>query len=589
MNPQICTFFLVITSVFNSVCQISFDFEDPDFDIGETWSGDLDNFVIRDGRLYLNDQASGKSIIHTTYSLDSTLELSILVGLDFAPSAQNRLIINLWKRSIEDVLSDALFLVIGESGNDDAIELYQSVNGEEILLGRGTNGSLSKAEVLTRIKVEIAGQMLSLSADYNGEFLTRQEIRSEFDGEISGEGHFMINCMYTATRADRFFFDDIYIGDIRIDSLPPKVIEANFEPHLITIIVDEILLPEQVVSDLFHVLPLDALPDSVSYDPIGNSVSLSFSNPLPEQTELSLEINDLTDLSGNSLDTIIEFFMASSPGSGELLINEVLFNPRADGVDFIELYNPTSTWLSLDQLKVINDDNGDSFTFSEGGLIGPLEFAVLTSDSRRIISDYSAHDERVMYNVDLPRLNNDKGNITLIIDESQIIDELDYDEDFHLSILDIIDGVSLERIDINSPTNESSNWTSASSAIGFATPGLVNSAISDKFSELKIEMSSKIISPNGDQFDDVLLINYALDKSDYLSTVTIYSDRGEQVAMIANNQISGSQGIWQWDGKREDNQEVVNSGIYVVLIELQSLSGNRERIKRTIVVTDFID
>src|SRR5690606_3204425 len=75
----------------------------------------------------------------------------------------------------------------------------------------------------------------------------------------------------------------------------------------------------------------------------------------------------------------------------------------------------------------------------------------------------------------LPGYSNDKGTVLIVDEDSLRIDQLDYTEKMHFSLLKSVDGVSLERSFFNDDTNKPGNFRSAASTAGYATPGFKNS------------------------------------------------------------------------------------------------------------------
>jgi hypothetical protein len=69
----------------------------------------------------------------------------------------------------------------------------------------------------------------------------------------------------------------------------------------------------------------------------------------------------------------------------------------------------------------------------------------------------------------------DFGKLVLLNESGELMDELDYDHHWHAPLLSDESGVALERIRTDLPTNQSSNWTSASAPSGYGTPGYKNS------------------------------------------------------------------------------------------------------------------
>jgi hypothetical protein len=81
----------------------------------------------------------------------------------------------------------------------------------------------------------------------------------------------------------------------------------------------------------------------------------------------------------------------------------------------------------------------------------------------------------------MPTYSNDEGRCVLLNKDGKRFDQFDYTDRMHYPLLDNKDGVSLERIDFNRPTDDASNWTSASSTSGYGTPTYQNSQYAKAF------------------------------------------------------------------------------------------------------------
>ena len=166
------------------------------------------------------------------------------------------------------------------------------------------------------------------------------------------------------------------------------------------------------------------------------------------------------------------------------------------------------------------------------------------------------------------------------------MDLFTYDEDFHLSFLESVDGVSLERIDPKSETQDPDNWTSASSAVGFATPGALNSQQFDvPLASATVSIEPKVFVPGNRSaaHQSFTTINYQLDQAGQFANVTVYNQMGQPVAVLARGESLGTTGFFRWDGTSYGGS-VVRRGYYVVLFELYDNSGNAQTLKQTVVV-----
>ena len=180
----------------------------------------------------------------------------------------------------------------------------------------------------------------------------------------------------------------------------------------------------------------------------------------------------------------------------------------------------------------------------------------------------------------LPAYNNDKG-VVILLSNNLVLDRLDYNAKIHHPLIQNEDGISIERVSFNLPTNDPDNFKSAAATVGFATPSYKNSQeLSGE--ESYVRLTSKIFSPDGDHFEDEMKLEYQLAENASLATVNIYSDKGKLIKRLLKNQTVATSGSIIWDGI-DDNGNLAKVGIYIVLFDVFDLKGNTKRFKNTVV------
>jgi gliding motility-associated-like protein len=185
----------------------------------------------------------------------------------------------------------------------------------------------------------------------------------------------------------------------------------------------------------------------------------------------------------------------------------------------------------------------------------------------------------------MPTLSNDTGTICIIHQsQNQMIDAFAYSENMHFSLLEETDGVSLERLDPNAETQNSNNWHSAASTVGFGTPTYKNSQELITQSIGEININPKSFTPNNDGDKDVASINWNFSENNLMATIKIFDSEGRVVKNILNNEMIGNSGNTTWDGTSEEGLQL-NTGMYIVWMEVFSDNGNTERFKEVIVLS----
>ena len=222
---------------------------------------------------------------------------------------------------------------------------------------------------------------------------------------------------------------------------------------------------------------------------------------------------------------------------------------------------------------------------TEGRIILPNEFIVFTEDETNLEEFYPSILTKNIIRVNaLPTFNNSNGTCILYSNENEIIDELNYSESMHFQLLNSYEGVSLERLSDALPTDQKSNWHSASETSGFATPGIENSqSITIESMTGEFNLSTQVFSPDNDGNDDVIQFHYSNMKSGSVGNLTIYNEKGIRVKRLVRNEYLGPEGNAIWDGL-SDNGEALGIGIYIATFEAFNEDGIQVKHKRDFIL-----
>lgn len=324
--------------------------------------------------------------------------------------------------------------------------------------------------------------------------------------------------------------------------------------------------------------------------PQPNELAVRFGQAVPEKTLYQVSIKNLRDCTGNLLEESqeITFARPSAAEIGDLVINEVLFNPRTGAPKFVEIYNASEKYINLKDWKLANL-NGDGVlanrkvVHQQDLIIPPKTFLVFTNDRERLKQEYPKGIESQFVEVALPSYPIQRGNVVWIDPDESVQEIFSYEESMHHRLLKEKKGVSLERSSPWISASDPNNWKSASSSEGFATPGYRNSTNFEINAAVGITVEPKIFSPDGIGEQNYTTIKYTLDQTGITGTISIYSAGGALVKEICQNAIWGNNGIYTWDGTDQSGRRV-RPGYYVVWVEFFDLRGNVNQIKKTVAV-----
>ncbi|MDQ3193039.1 MAG: lamin tail domain-containing protein [Bacteroidota bacterium] len=355
-------------------------------------------------------------------------------------------------------------------------------------------------------------------------------------------------------------------------------------------------------------------PESI-LDPLTYSIDNAMGNPLfvqaiePEFTSVILKLSaviqngitytvtakqDLKDCAGNMLnvnESTARFAIAETIEPFDIVINEILFNPKDNGVDFVEIYNRSSKIIDLKQVRLSSIDAAlDELSSIKdidtvGYILFPGDYLVLCTNTKIVQEHYNVDNPKAFLKMSsLPTYSNSSGKAALSKKDNSIVDRFDYTDQMHFPLLNNLKGVSLERIDPDRPTNDNSNWHSAAESVGFATPGYKNSQYKlAKPTDDPISVEPKIFSPDNDGFNDVVNINYKLDAPGYVGNITIFDAQGRIIKYLMKSELLATEGTVSWDGINE-TREKASIGIYIIFFEMFDLSGNVKKYKKTCVL-----
>ena len=567
---------------------LSENFCDGDFLFNPAWSGSDDLFLInQSGALQLNDTGAinGQAyLVHNTGLLDfsDSLIWNFRFNLLFNnPSSGNQP--RFYLTSDNNDLSNSLngyYITIGETGSNDKIKLYRQDGLSTTEVCSGINTYSNNININIKVTRDIGGNWLVESDS----LLNGNNYNYEAGGTDTMHTFSLFSgpyCKYTSSYSQNYIFDDIIIiGDTILDNNPPYIDRAKVTGNnLLNLSYSEPVnyLAEQISS--YFLQNTSDQPLTVTI--VDGEYQLQFNAPFNGSDTLALVVSNIEDLSANVLNDTVYILVPDTAEFGELLFNEILFDPIPDGGEYIEIYNNSEKIFDLENywLAKLNEDKDSLVSFEiidVSSIILPSELLLFTKYPVVTYQDYFNSDPSRF--IELSGLSktyftNGAETIYLLDPDSNIIDQLQYNEDMHFEIIDDPSGVSLEKINPQANSMDPMQWHSASENSGWGSPGLMNSqnySSNNNSSIFKVETA--VFSPDNDGFQDIALFSYNLETQGFVGSIFIYDNMGRLIKIILNNELLGNQGTATWDGANEQGLKA-GVGIYMVYFECFNSTG----------------
>lgn len=309
-------------------------------------------------------------------------------------------------------------------------------------------------------------------------------------------------------------------------------------------------------------------PDGLSNDSTNwaSSIACAFSTPDAE----------------NSVRTITSY------AKGDVVINEIMYDPLTGNAEWIELYNPKNFGIKLTGWKFNESNSFINVSDTCEFIFTPGSYLVISSDSTIFnrfpdLRNLSAN-QKLIFSSSSFSLSNDGEPLKIYDAKNNLIDSVYYKSNWQNPNLASTKGFSLERINPLFPSNDASNWSSSTDILG-GTPCKKNSIYLDvPNANTTITISPNPFSPDGDGYEDNTIISYKLKSRFAQVRAKIFDSKGRLVKTLLNNQTSGSEGNIIYNGLGEDGQRL-RIGIYIVFIEaIDDTGGVIETAKATFVV-----
>jgi hypothetical protein len=384
------------------------------------------------------------------------------------------------------------------------------------------------------------------------------------------------------------------VDGVNNDAAPPQLIRTfSLDSATIVALFDEPLdsTSAAIVSNYSlnnNITIAAALPQA----PLFNTVVLKVSTPLQKRTTYTLTTNNVADCKGNSIGVYnkARAGIAEEALQNDVVINEILFNPRTNASDYVEIYNRSNKIVDANKIYIANRNSSGVLSsikkLNEAPFyIFPDGYIVVTEDASSLQHEYMVQNpENVLVVSSLPSFPDDKGIVVITNSQGNVFDEVSYSEKWHFGLIGDDEGVALERIDPNDFSQKQSNWHSAASTAGYGTPGYKNSQYKQtNTGNATIDVTPKVFSPDNDGHDDIATISYQVSEPGYIANISIFDANGKMVRYLVKNALLGLKGSWNWDGLNESGQKLP-VGTYIIFAEIFNLQGKKQQFKNTVVL-----
>lgn len=383
------------------------------------------------------------------------------------------------------------------------------------------------------------------------------------------------------------------VNGTNTDATPPQLKRSySLDSVTVVLLFNEPLDSASAATAGNYSVQGNSVLSAVTIAPQFNSVQLKLAVPLQVSTVYTITATNVADCKGNAIGAFnkTKAGLAQPPAAGDLVVNEILFDPKSPGSDYVEVYNRSKKIVDVASLYAANRSNSGTVASlkrisDEALYLFPEEYLVITGDAAVLQQQYLVRNPDALLQLSsLPSYPDDKGAVVLVDVNGAVVDEVAYNKDWQFGLISEPAGVALERIDPEAPSQSKTNWHSAATSAGYGTPTYRNSQYR-QVNDLRamVDLSPKTFSPDNDGHDDVVIISYNVEGPGYVANVFIFDAPGRPVRQLVKNDLLSLKGSWTWDGLGE-NHNRLPIGTYVVFTEIFNLEGKRKTFRQAVVL-----
>ncbi|HEY0042524.1 MAG TPA: lamin tail domain-containing protein, partial [Flavisolibacter sp.] len=147
------------------------------------------------------------------------------------------------------------------------------------------------------------------------------------------------------------------VNGINVDDVPPQLKRAYAADNVtIVLVFDESLDSTTAAMAGNFVLPGFGIVSSTPVAPLFQSVQLKLSSPLQTSLVYTISVNAITDCKGNAIGAYnkTKIGLPQDAQTNDVAINEILFNPKTGGFDYVEFYNTSNKVFDASKLYIAN-------------------------------------------------------------------------------------------------------------------------------------------------------------------------------------------------------------------------------------------
>lgn len=267
--------------------------------------------------------------------------------------------------------------------------------------------------------------------------------------------------------------------------------------------------------------------------------------------------------------------------AGDLLISEILVDPKKDGAEFLELYNSSDKVIDLAAYTIASTNSkgvtGTPRTISASSqYIYPGTYKLISKSPDAVLAHYPSNAQIETVAVEnFPQLTNTEGAV-LLLKGKETIDSLHYSAKMHDPLIRNSKGVSFERVSFKKATNNAGNFISSSATTGYASPGYQNSQRDNSHATGPLVQLSKRTLDNSK--NETISVQFNLREGGKMTNITIFSSAGRKIFELVQNHRLGTLDHIYWDGQATD-QRKLPSGTYYFHIEIYDSNGSYQQFK----------